>query len=213
MKDQVKSMFEQITMPQSTEEKIRAGMVNHRKTDNNGRKLWHHLTAAAAVLALVLLISPEARAAVEGWVVRYIFPESGITVYEGKTSNGCLAEIVCFDTETPAFAHVEGGRLIFTGNGENLDITDRITEEEPFIYTYVDEAYGLTHHMVVGYQGSIENFGTFEFFREEAEGQKPWEGWSNGYGRNYLDEDMECYPWVAIVWQKLEVPWPMSSEN
>lgn len=208
MKEHVKAMFEQITMPQSTEDTIRKEMGTYRSRKNQGRT-WKNMTAAAAVLGLMLAVSPKARAAVEEWLIRYVFPESGITVYEERDGNGNPAGlIVVYDTETPAFAHVENDRLIFTGNGENLDITDQITEEEPYIYNYVDE-YGLTHHMAVGYQGSIENFGIYEFFREEKEGQQPWEGWGNGCGRNYIADDGSCYPWVSVVWEKLDIPWPM----
>ena len=67
--------------------------------------------------------------------------------------------------------------------------------------------------MVVGYSDSMENFGIYEFIREVQEGQQPWEGWSNGYGRNFLDPETEIrYPWVDIVWQQLEIPWPLPGE-
>ena len=64
--------------------------------------------------------------------------------------------------------------------------------------------------MAVGYSGSIENYGIYEFIREVTEGQADWEGWVTGTGRNDLDPETETrYPWVDIVWQELNIPWPM----
>ena len=67
--------------------------------------------------------------------------------------------------------------------------------------------YGLTHAMAVGYSGSIENYGIYEFIWEEVDGQREW---VTGSGRNYLSMETESrYPWVDIVWEDLRVPWPM----
>lgn len=209
MKDRVKDMFEQVTMPEATEEKIRQAMTEGRKPSRRiFRNIARPAATLAAMLALILAISPTARAAVSDWVLKYVFPESGISVYEQTDENGDVIGIVAVDTEAPPFAEVRNGRLYFTGNGEEIDITDQITEEKPYYYTYVDD-YGLTHFLVVGYSGTIDNFGIYEFMREEKEGQQDWEGWSNGTGRNFLDPETETrYPWVDVVWEDLNIPWP-----
>lgn len=210
MKDQVKDMFAEITMPEETVRKIEQAMVEKRKpaklfSGGFGRSA----AAVAAMLALVLAISPEARAAVSDFVTTYIFPDSGITIYEETDENGNLSRSMALDTESETFAYVQDGRLYFTGNGENIDITEEITQEKPYYYSYTD-AYGFVHYMAVGYSGSLENFGVYEFLREEKEGMEAWEGWSNGYGRNFLDPETETrYPWVEVVWEDLNVPWPM----
>lgn len=170
--------------------------------------IWKQLATLAAVLALVLCISPEARAAVNR-IVRYAFPQSRITIYEETDAQGNVVGITAVDTEAPPFAQLREGRLMFLGNGETIDITDQITEDNPYIYSYVDD-YGLTHYMAVGYSGSIENYGIYEFIREVTEGQANWEGWVTGTGRNFLSTETETrYPWVDIVWQELNIPWPM----
>lgn len=207
MKEQVKNMFEQVTMPEETEARIRSAMTQPIR--KQPKPLWNMAATAAAVMALILVISPQARAAVEGWVVRYIFPDSGITVYEEKDENGDVTSVMVVDTEAPAFAQVRDERLYYTGNGTETDITDRITEEAPYYDSYVDD-YGLTHYRVVGYSGTIENFGIYEFIRRVEEGQQPWEGWEGGSGRNFLDPETGArYPWVDIVWENLNIPWPM----
>ena len=203
MKDQIRNMFEQITMPRDTEMRIRAAMG----TRQPAKPRWKPAVTAAAVLAMLLLISPQARAAVEDWVVKYFFSGSDLTIYQQTDPQGNVTGIMAtVDTEAPAFAQVVDGRLYFLGNGENLDITDEIAEDNPFFYTYVDN-YGLTHAMAVGYSGSIENYGIYEFIWEDVDGQRDW---VTGSGRNFLSSETETrYPWVDLVWQELNVPWPM----
>lgn len=202
MKDQIRNMFEQITMPRDTEMRIRAAMDRRQPAKSR----WKPAVTAAAVLAM-LLISPQARAAVEGWVMKYVFSGSDLTIYQQTDPQGNVTGIMAtVDTEAPAFAQVVDGRLYFLGNGENLDITDEIAEDNPFFYTYVDN-YGLTHAMAVGYSGSIENYGIYEFIWEDVDGQRDW---VTGSGRNFLSSETETrYPWVDLVWQELNVPWPM----
>ena len=203
MKDQIRDMFEQITMPRDTEMRIRAAMDRRQPAKSR----WKPAVTAAAVLAMLLLISPQARAAVEGWVMKYVFSGSDLTIYQQTDPQGNVTGIMAtVDTEAPAFARMVDGRLYFLGNGENLDITDEIAEDNPFFYTYVDN-YGLTHAMAVGYSGSIENYGIYEFIWEDVDGQRDW---VTGSGRNFLSSETETrYPWVDLVWQELNVPWPM----
>ena len=205
MKEQVKAMFEQVTMPKETAQKIRSAM------DDAGRRkqkpVCRSLATATAVLALVLVLSPQARGGVEGWVVKYFFPESELTIYEQTDTGGNVVGIAgVVDTEAPPFARMVNGSLYFLGNNEKIDITDEITEEQPYFYTYVDD-YGLTHAMAVGYSGSIENYGIYEFIWEEAGGTRDW---VTGTGRNFLSPETETrYPWVDLVWEELDIPWPM----
>lgn len=204
MKEDVKEMFAQITMPEAAEERIRTAMA--RKSRSTHRPVWKKAAAFAVMLALVLVLSPTARAAMEDWVVKYFFPGSDITIYEKTDANGNVVGITGVDTEAPPFARIVNGRLYFFGNNEEIDITDEITEESPYFYTYVDD-YGLTHAMAVGYSGSIENYGIYEFIWEDVDGQRDW---ITGTGRNFLSIETETsYPWVDIVWEHLDIPWPM----
>lgn len=205
MKEQVRNMFSEITMPEETERKILASMTRGRKKPQT--PLVRSLATLAAVLALVVFLSPIARAAVENWVVKYFFPGSDLTIYEQTDESGNVTGVVgVVDTEAPPFARLVNGRLYFLGNNEKIDITDEITEEKPYFYTYVDD-YGLTHAMAVGYSGSIDNYGIYEFIWEEVDGRRDW---VTGSGRNFLSSETETrYPWVDIVWAELDVPWPM----
>lgn len=202
MKEQVKDMFAQVTMPEKTEQKIRTAMTQRRR--KSWKPIWRTLATTAAILALVLVISPTARAAVNNWVVKYFFPGSDITIYEQIDENGEVTAIAGVDTEAPPFARIVNGRLYFLGNGEKIDITDEIAEEKPYYYEYVDD-YGLTHMMAVGCSGSIENYGIYEFIKDEQAGE-----WVTGTGRNFMNPETETrYPWVDIIWAEWDIPWPM----
>ena len=205
MKEQVRVMFSEITMPEETEKRIQTAMEQHAR--KAGKPVWRTLATAVAVLALVLVISPRARAAVEDWVVKYFFAGSDLTIFEQTDESGNVTGIAgVVDTEAPPFARLVNGRLYFLGNNEKIDITEEITEEKPYFYTYVDD-YGLTHTMAVGYSGTIENYGIYEFIWEETGGGRDW---ITGTGRNFLSNETQTrYPWVDIVWEELDVPWPM----
>ena len=205
MKEQVRDMFSEITMPEETEQKVLAAVSRRRKKPQT--PFVRSIATLAAVLALVILVSPTARAALENWVVKYFFPGSDLTIYEQTDESGNVTGIVgVVDTEAPPFARMVNGRLYFLGNNEIIDITEEITEEKPYFYTYVDD-YGLTHAMAVGYSGTIENYGIYEFIWEETGGERDW---VTGTGRNFLNIETDTRsPWVDIVWKELDVPWPM----
>ena len=205
MKEQVRDMFSEITMPEKTEQRILAAVSRRRKKPQT--PFMRSLVTLAAVLALIVLISPAARAAVENWVVKYFFPGSDLTIYEQTDESGNVTGVVgVVDTEAPPFARMVNGRLYFLGNNEKIDITEEITEEKPYFYTYVDD-YGLTHAMAVGYSGSIDNYGIYEFIWEDVDGQRDW---VTGSGRNFMNSETETrYPWVELVWEELDIPWPM----
>lgn len=205
MKKEVVEAFDSVTMPASCEEKIRNGAAKNLPVG----KLIHQITAAAAALAIMFFLSPTVRAAVENWRVKYFWPDSDITIYEQTDENGEVTVIAGVDTEASAFAQLVNGRLYFLGNGEKIDISDVITEETPYFYTYQDD-YGLTHFMAVGYSGDLTNFGIYEFIKDETPGQ---EKWVTGTGRNFLNSKTETrYPWVDVVWEEFNVPWPKPGE-
>lgn len=201
MKDKVKAMYDDVTMPVGCMERILEAA--ERKKERKRRPMLRPVLAMAAVLALVVCLAPPVRAAVENLVIKFFNPDTGLSVYQGETSQGETVTEVHYDTEAEAFAEVREGRLYFTGNGEDVDVTDAVQDGKPYIYTY-EEADGRTGYMIVGMAGSIENFGIYTFIRE-ADGT-----WFTGAGRNNVDPETEqAYPWVENLWQELNIPWPM----
>ena len=204
MKDKVKDMFEKITMPEDTARKIQAAMEQPRPRK---KPLWVGRTvAAAAMLALVLSLSPQARAAT-GNLVRYVFGGWSSIVMDEET--GKILEVVSFPMEEKDAAYLESkdGRLYLTVKESRMDITDQTSMEVPFIYTYVD-SQNVEHMLIIG--GVPENFGVSEFYREKGENLESWQGWIGGYSDNYFDNTTEeAYPWLANAWEKLNLPWPL----
>lgn len=186
--------YDSVHMPKECEERI-------LNTIAVPRRKFRPDASIAAVLALVLVLgmSPTVRAAVEDWITTR-FPGLDLTIQQRTTEEGIDEMVVTIDTEAPTFAYEEDGRLFFAGNGENLDITDVITEQKPYFYSCEDDR-GYEFYFVVGYDGTIENFGTYEFIKKD--GQR-----LTGSGRNFLStqsEDQAC-PWVKAVWDTLNIP-------
>ena len=124
MKKQLKDMFAQVTMPEETEEKIRSAM---RHTGGKARKtIWRTMVAAAAVLALVFVVTPRAWAAVEDWVVKYFFPGSDLTIYEQTDKNGNV-DFYCF-TQDSFVPCISNGKYGIVNNG---------VVTTPFEYDYI----------------------------------------------------------------------------
>lgn len=194
--NEIRSLYDSIHMPSDLEERI-------RKSAPTPKRRFRPVIAVAAALIMVCLLgcSPTVREAVEEWMITS-FSGLDLTIYEKEMEGGGTGQIVVIDTEANTFAHVENGRLYFTGNGENLDITDQITPENPFYYTYEDQDYEIT--LIVGFDGSQENFGVYEFIKENG-------AWVTGFGRNIFSqtEEGELYPWVGVIWDTLDIPWPM----
>lgn len=196
MKDRVKNMYEEIRMPKSCEENILRAAEEKR---NQRRKpALRPVLTAAAVLALVICLASPVGAAVGNLVMKFFDTETGLTVYEKENGVEAYAE-----TGDVPFAEIREGRLYFTGNGENLDITEKVEGGKPYIYTYQDQN-GNTIYRIVGIAGTVENMGGYTFTKD-PEGM-----WFSGEGWNYWDAETEqIYPWVEAMWQELNIPWPM----
>lgn len=120
------------------------------------------LIAVAAVMALVLMSVGAYAIGCRffGWNRAFEFTEhrteSGISI-ESKLDTDLLTEPV----------ELRDGRMIFVVNGEELDITDRVSETEGFVYEYTD-ASGMTHWIIVGLNGaSLNDYGYAECMAEK----------------------------------------------
>lgn len=200
MKDRVKNMYEEIRMPKHCEEAILRAA--EEKQARRRTPALRPVFAAAAVLALVICLAPPVWAAVENLVMKFQDSETGLTVYEGENEKGEKTVMAQSETGEVTFVEVRQGRLYFTGNGENLDITDAVQDGRPYIYTYQDQN-GYTIYRIVGIAGTVENYGGYSFVKD-GEGM-----WFSGEGHNYMDtETGQVYPWVEAMWQELNIPWP-----
>lgn len=207
MKEQVKEMFAQVTMPEETERKVRQAMAETQKSKRKNPGNLRAVATLAAMMALVFVISPQARAAVNG-LVRYVVSDARFI--RDSESGEVMEVVIDEESESNMFIEVGDGKFYFSADGQYIDITDKTSMETPYIYTYVDDA-NIEHMLIIG--GVPDNFGVSEFYREVVEGQQSWQGWIGGYSSNYIDNQTgKAYPWVAAAWEELDLPWPMPGD-
>ena len=130
-----------------------------------GKRLVTLALAAALIIALGLTAYSSGRA-LFGWggnmEIRTTETEGGIEVYVHTED---LTEPVSF----------EDGRMFFVVNDEHIDITDQVSETQPFTYCFSDEE-GVLHYWVIGKNGpEPEHYGYAEYL------QPPEGDWTAGY--------------------------------
>ena len=90
------------------------------------------------------------------------------------TDHGNGVEIVVNTDELTEPVEIRNRRMYFIVNGENIDITDQVSQTKAFTYQYVDNQ-GITHDWVVGLNSeNIENYGYAEYLRSG-------DVWQGGY--------------------------------
>lgn len=140
------------------------------------RPLKMVLLAAALALVGVLCIA----AGLPGLVYRL----ANGTLTFTQTSNSKIATVL-----SDVIINLEDGRVFSLLNDEHVDITDRISQDTPYIIDCSDPETGLTHYVVMG--GTPEHYGWFEWivtpdpFTYE-EGGPVYEGTEEGIFSTYV---------------------------
>lgn len=71
--------------------------------------------------------------------------------------NGAANHTISGNVGGPVPLKLENGRLYFTGNGENIDVTDEISSDKAYVYSYQHpERDNETHYFIIG--GDVENY-------------------------------------------------------
>lgn len=210
--------FDGETMPDDCAQRIEHRMTHRPKPAIQ----WRRFAAAAAVLTLMLAVfNAEAiytqAASIWDEIATALKPEVAEELHKevGKIDEGMYngygdleySEIDGVSSGSWGggnFVEVVDDRLIFTGNGEHIDITDLCSEEEAFIYT-LNSGNGTIHYLCVG--GTPENYGYCEYIYDPS-AEQPWKG---GGGSNHLDRhnNWEPYGWFVDVKETLDHPWPI----
>ena len=151
------------------------------------------ILAAAVVLLLAVSLTAYAMGpSLFGWGGNFEVrrDEQGETM-EAVLHTEKLTEPVRFEEE----------RMIFIVNGEELDITDQVSETQAFTYQYTD-AEGITHGWLVGKNGpEPTNYGYGEYLASDK-------GWFTGYtARVNLDPDSDGAAWLRNGKAELGVTW------
>lgn len=168
------------------------------KEQRGVRHFGRRIVILAAALVLMLALSMTAYAvgtSIYGW-------GGNFEVRHTKTKGGEKTESVLHTESLTEPVRFEDDRMIFIVNGEEIDITDQISETEPFHYEYTD-AEGIIHYWIVGRNGpELTNYGYGEFLYKEGE------NWLGGYSaRANLDKDGKGPDWLQNGKKELNIPW------
>ena len=168
------------------------------KEQREVRHFVRRIVILAAALVLMLALSMTAYAvgtSIYGW-------GGNFEVRHTKTKGGEKTESVLHTESLTEPVRFEDDRMIFIVNGEEIDITDQISETKPFHYEYTD-AEGIIHYWIVGRNGpELTNYGYGEFLYKEGE------NWLGGYSaRANLDKDGKGPDWLQNGKKELNIPW------
>ena len=125
--------------------------------------------ALAAALLLALGVTAYSAGQVFfGW-------GNNMEVHTTRTEGGVEANVYVHTEDLTEPVSFENGRMIFVVNDEHIDITDQVSETQPFTYRFTDEE-GIVHNWIVGKNGpELEHYGFAEYI------QPPEEAWVLGY--------------------------------
>lgn len=191
--ERYREYMDRIHAPESLYAKV---LQMGEKEKNRGRHMGRRalLLAVAAVLLTAMGVAAAA-------ATPYIMGWAGNLVISREHSGSLAADGALNIGEMTAPVELRDGRMIFIVNGEHIDITDKVSESEAFMYEYTDDE-GISHHWLVGISGpEPENYGFGEFLYE------PGNGWVGGYGSNHIAPDGNEAEWFVTGKARLGVPW------
>ena len=111
------------------------------------------------------------------------------------------AEVRIFTDNLTEPVEIRDGRMFFIVNGENIDITDQVSQTKAFTYQYVDEQ-SVTHMWVVGLNSEeLENYGYAEYLKTDT-----WQGGYSARVNGNADGTTEAQ-WLEIWKAENDCPW------
>ena len=138
-------------------------LMQQKSKKNYGKTTLKLLLLAAVISLMTVTVSADS--------VRQLFGWGGnmeITQYDDGG-----AEVRVYTENLTEPVEIRDGRMYFIVNGENIDITDQVSQTKAFTYQYVDNQ-GITHDWVVGLNSeNIENYGYAEYLKTDT--------WQGGY--------------------------------
>lgn len=126
------------------------------------------LALAAALLLSLGIAAYSAGRTIYGW-------GGNSEIRAEKTGGGLEVNICVHSDDLTEPVRIENGRLYFIVNNEHIDITDEISETQPFIYQFTDSE-DVLHYWIVGKNGpEPEHYGYAEYLHPSGA------DWTGGY--------------------------------
>ena len=143
--------------------------------------------ALAAVLIVALAATAYGGRVFFGW-------GGNMEIQSEQTESGISNTVYVHTENMTQPVSLEDGRMYFVVNEEHIDITDQVSETEPYIYRYSDEE-GVTHYWIIGKNGpEPEHYGFAEYL-QPADGV-----WTAGYVARTNNNEA---PWLFRAWEEL----------
>lgn len=210
MQEQLREIYGQIKMPEECTRRIEKAMQEKEAEDARkvftGNRYMPKPARAAAIVLVTAVLLLLAEGTVYAWtgkgIVSRIVSFAGNAVFTEETDEkGNNISVGTLDTSNMAApAEFKEGRLLFTANGENIDITEQVSGESAYIYDYRD-GQGIIHYLIVG--GEPESFGYAEFLYDETKNP----GWAGGYFRGGKVGESINPDWLENAKKQLAIPW------
>ena len=187
-REKYKKAFSVLHASETTDWEAIMEQNNQKKPRKNAVML---LLLAAVISLLTITVSADS--------VRQLFGWGGnmeITQYDDGG-----AEVRIHTEKLTEPVEIRDGRMYFVVNGENLDITDQVSQTKAFTYQYVDNQ-GITHDWVVGLNSeNIENYGYAEYLKTDT--------WQGGYSArvNINSDGTTDARWLESWKTENDCPW------
>lgn len=204
MRQSIKETFGQIKMPEECVQRITYAMQKEGQASETDKRfpMKNHMPKPALLLTAicVILLVVKSVTYAYSYVEKRWFTYNKMAEFTKETDDDGVHHVsVSYDTsETNAPAECIDGRIYFTVNGENRDITDDISETLPYTYSFIDEER-VTHYFIIG--GTPEHFGYAEFLWSEDE------QWIGGYAHGSDNGDVKEEAWFVNGKEALGIPW------
>lgn len=157
MKQEYRHMMEQAALSDQKKEEIME-LMEHKGTGKHRMpKVGKIALAAALAVGCVLSIAAGLPAQV------YHFIGGGSVTVDPNTNTAYYDRL---DAVPPAEVD-EAGRLWLTVDDQRLDITDKISEDTPYLYERTDPATGQKGYLLLG--GTVDDFGWMEWFQIDGD--------------------------------------------
>lgn len=186
-RDKYKKAFSVLHASDSTDWEA---IMEHNTKKKHGKTAVKLLILAAVVSLMTVTASADS--------VRQLFGWGGNMEI---TDHGNGVEIRVNTDELTEPVEIRDGRMYFIVNGENLDITDQVSQTKSFTYSYED-AQGVIHIWVLGLNSEeLENYGYAEYLKTDT--------WQGGYSArvNINADGTTEAQWLEIWKTENNFPW------